>query len=298
MNWLGWAASWPSEAEKESNYSSNKKKAGWSSAKKWIRYRSEWVAVLTWWSPRCRWWSTSPIPTHIILIMVSKLRIDMNQASGLRGVPGCEETLLKLWIHFCFSPQDQSDTGTSSTLQFSADPQPIQLIFIPFFNNSACLKLHKSFSFTTITPRKSFLTEILSLCTSPIGALKEKTILLNLDEQSPKDEKYESLPQDKPHLITKWSIWEISPRSRGTTRQITYGFYSLGTTDIWPNKQTNMASVLLRGSDSQLAAQSLPGNPALRLAARFSPFLLLAHYHLIRSAWLEARGWNVKSILN
>ena len=66
-------------------------------------------------------------------------------------------------------PQDQSDTGTSSTLQFSADPQPIQLIFIPFFNNSACLKLHKSFSFTTITPRKFFLTEILSLCTSPIA---------------------------------------------------------------------------------------------------------------------------------
>ena len=195
-------------------------------------------------------------------------------------------------------PQDQSDTGTSSTLQFSADPQPIQLDFIPFFNNSACLKLHKSFPFTTITPRKSFLTEIWSLCTSPIDALKEKTILLNLDEQSPKDEKYESLPQDKPHLIAKWSIWEISPRSRGTTRQITYGFYSLGTTDIWPNKQTNMASVLLRGSASQLAAQSLPGNPALRLAARFSPFLLLAHYHLIRSAWLEARGWNVKSILN
>ena len=274
------------------------KKAGWSSAKKWIRYRSEWVAVLTWWSPHCRWWSTSPIPTHIILIMVSKLRIDMNQDSGLKGVPGCEETLLKLWIHFCFSPRGLKTSQIQVQVLPCNFPQILSLSNWTSSPSSTIQHVWSFFSFTTITPRKSFLTEILSLCTSPIGALKEKTILLNLDEQSPKDEKYESLPQDKPHLITKWSIWEISPRSRGTTRQITYGFYSLGTTDIWPNKQTNMASVLLRGSASQLAAQSLPGNPALRLAARFSPFLLLAHYHLIRSAWLEARGWNVKSILN
>ena len=106
LRWIDWGELPPGHPRlKKNQIIVQTKKAGWSSTKKWIRYRSEWVAVLTWWSPRCRWWSTSPIPTHIILIMVSKLRIDMNQASGLRGVPGCEETLLKLWIHFCFSPR-------------------------------------------------------------------------------------------------------------------------------------------------------------------------------------------------
>ena len=75
-------------------------------------------------------------------------------------------------------------------------------------------------------------------------------------------------------------------------------FHFPGTTDIWPNKQTNMASVLPQGSALPLATQSLPENTALLLADRFSPSFSLVHYHLICTAWPRARGWNITSILN
>ena len=67
LRWIDWGELPPGHPRlKKNQIIVQTKKAGWSSTKKWIRYRSEWVAVLTWWSPHCRWWSTSPIPTHIL----------------------------------------------------------------------------------------------------------------------------------------------------------------------------------------------------------------------------------------
>ena len=81
-------------------------------------------------------------------------------------------------------------------------------------------------------------------------------------------------------------------------RSLVHKFHFPGTTDIWPNKQLNMASVLPQRSALLLAGQSWPENAALLLAARSSFSPSLVHYHLISSAWRGARGWNIVAILN
>ena len=81
-------------------------------------------------------------------------------------------------------------------------------------------------------------------------------------------------------------------------RSLICEFHLPGTTDIWPNKQLNMASVLPQRSDLLLAGQSWPENAALPLAARSSSSPSLVHCHLISSAWRGARGWNIVAILN
>ena len=85
---------------------------------------------------------------------------------------------------------------------------------------------------------------------------------------------------------------------RRRAQSFIYEFHLPGTTDIWPNKQLNMASVLPQRSALLLAGQSWPENAALPLAARSSTSPSLVHYHLISSAWRGARGWNIVAILN